>query len=242
LLKKREKSNLGEKKIIEFPDPAIEFDLKNVYSPSDDTYLIIDYFKAQINFDCFDGIPIENINKILDLGTGTGIIAIFFYLIKNMIPKFNPKIFASDIIKEAIDLAKYNEKLNKIEKKIEFILSDLFKEFPESLKHSFNIIVFNPPYLPSSRLIKENKTKLKIDHSWDGGKKGSEVFLRFLDEVKYFMKQNNHSRIYYISSSRINLKELNKQINNKGFKRILLGKKHIFFENIYLNRLEIEKF
>ena len=224
-------------KIKTLPDPIINYDLENVYTPSEDTYLIIDYFKRNIDYDYFDGMNIREVKKILDLGTGTGILAVIFQLIKKINPNFNPEIYASDILEEVIKCAKLNEKLNNFENEIKFIQSDLLKSFPETLKHSFDIIVFNPPYLPSSKLIDNKEIKTNIDYSWNGGKKGIEVFLRFLDEVKVFLKKKFH--IYYISSSRTNLQELNKFILQKGFKNKILNKKHLFFEDIILNRLEI---
>ena len=126
-----------------FPDPIIEYDFQNVYRPSDDTYLLVDYFKYHIDHKTFDGIPLDYIEKILDMGTGTGFIAIFFQLIKKILPKFNPKIYASDILEESIKLAKKNEELNDIKSEIEFITSDLFTSFPHNLQHSFDIIIFN---------------------------------------------------------------------------------------------------
>ncbi len=173
------------------------------------------------------------------MGTGSGIIAIFFQLVKIQFQKFNPKIYASDILKEAIKCAKINEKLNNIENQIEFIQSDLFKSFPDDLKHSFDIIVFNPPYLPSSNLIETNKIKTNIDYSWNGGLKGHDIILEFLDGAKSFLNMKRRSYIYFISSSRTNLFKLNKSIIEKRFHNAVLTKKHIFFEDIILNRVEL---
>ena len=119
-------------KIRDLEDPEIITDYENVYSPSDDTYLFIDYFREHISNDWFDGIDINDVKNILDLGTGTGIIAIYLQLMGDVLDNFNPKIYASDILKESIDCAKKNQELNKIDNKIEFIQSDLFDSFPES--------------------------------------------------------------------------------------------------------------
>jgi len=227
-------------KITLTSDPVIICDYENVYPPSDDTYLILDYFRNNINQNYVDGIDIRNIKKILDLGTGTGIIAIFLEILKAKYSNFNPKIYASDILEEAIKCAKLNEKENHIENQINFIISNLFKSFPENLKHSFNIIIFNPPYLPSSGIIEKNRTKTKMDYSWDGGITGYDVFLTFIEDAKNFLDLNQKSYIYFISSSRTNIKELNKILVRKGFTNIELEKKHIFFEDIILNRLEIK--
>ncbi len=220
-------------------DLVIICDYTNVYSPSDDTYLILDYFKEKIDESYFDGLEHSKIDKILDLGTGTGIIALFFQSIKMLYPAFKPEIYASDILVESIACATQNERANKFEGQIKFIRSDLFGAFPLSLRRSFNIIVFNPPYLPSLKQVKEGVNKKNIDYSWDGGKKGFETLIRFLDEVKEYLSPKNKAFIYYISSSQTDLNELEKIIQEKGYIRETLKKIHIFFEDIILNRLEI---
>ena len=173
--------------IPEIPEPIIECDFEKVYAPSDDSYLLIDYFKQNINQHYFDDIKLSHINNVLDLGTGTGIIAIYLELLKSSFVNFNAEIFASDVSEEAINCAKNNENINNIYKKIKFIKSDLFISFPDSLKYSFEIIIFNPPYLPSLKVIEEGKRKKEIDYSWNGGKNGYDIIIEFLDNVKNMM-------------------------------------------------------
>ncbi len=220
------------------PDPIINCDYKNVYTPSDDSFLLIDYFKRNIDENNFDGIPISEIENVLDLGTGTGIIAIFFQLIKVQYLNFNPKIYASDILKEAIECAKINEGANNVNKEIIFFQSDLFLSFPERLKHSFNIIVFNPPYLPSSQLINKNYNNKIMDYSWDGGLKGYETLINFLENAKLFLNLKKDHSIYCITSSRTDLLKLNKKIKNLNYENEIVEKQHIFFEDIFLNKLQ----
>ncbi len=219
-----------------FPDPIINCDYKNVYAPSDDTYLILDYFKSHINSIYFDEIKITEIGNILDLGTGTGIIAIFFQLIKKKFQNFNPKIYASDILEESIKCAELNQSENGINHEINFINSNLFNSFPNHLKSSFNIIVFNPPYLPSSRLIKEEEKEV-IDLSWDGGNEGYEILINFLKSAVPYLNLKNEHYIYCITSSRTNLKSLTREIIKLGYENEIVEEKHIFFEDLYLNRL-----
>ena len=222
-------------------DPIIECDFRNVYAPSDDSYLILDYFRRNINKYHFDGIKLSEIKNILDLGTGTGIIALFFQILKTQNLNFNAKIYASDILEDAINCAKYNEKINEFNNEITFLQSDLFQSFPEDLKHAFNIIVFNPPYLPSSRLIKNKINKKKIDYSWDGGLKGFEIMVDFLEEAKSFINLDKKQYIYCISSSRTDLNELDNKIKKLGYKNKVVDKQHVLFENIILNRLIVRK-
>lgn len=102
---------------------------KNTLIPRPDTELLID-----IAFDTFDKtLPL----KILDLGSGSGVIGITLanhYL--------NSQIFLSDISMNALKIAKKNA--SKFNKKITFIRSDWFKSIDE---HNFNLIVSNPPYI-----------------------------------------------------------------------------------------------
>ena len=90
----------------------------------------------------FDG------KEILDIGTGSGCIAIS--LAKNL-P--NAKITALDISKDALQVAKKNAELNNVE--IEFINADIF-EYQTDKK--YDVIVSNPPYVLESEksLMKQN--------------------------------------------------------------------------------------
>jgi len=231
------KNNLNwDYNMSKFPDPIINCDYKNVYSPSDDTYMALDYFKSRIDSTNLDGIKLSKIRNILDLGTGTGIFAIFFQLVKNKFQNFNPNIYASDILEEAIKCAELNQIENGIDNKILFIKSDLFKLFPNHLKASFNIMIFNPPYLPSSQLMKKEEKEV-IDYSWDGGSKGYETLINFLKSAVSYLNLKNEHYIYCITSSRTNLKSLNKEIINLGYENEIVGEKHIFFEDLYINRL-----
>ncbi len=217
-------------------DPEIICDFDNVYAPSDDTYLILDYFKEKITNEYFDGLDVRRIKNVLEMGTGTGIIAIYLQLLTKKYEKFDPEIYASDILQNSIDCAKYNQELNNIASEITLIHSDLFDSFPISLKKAFDVIIFNPPYLPSS---KEMLTKTNIDHSWDGGEEGYELILRFLELVDDYLNPEYTSYIYTISSSIVNLEKLQKIVEQKGFSMKILDKKHIFFEDIVLIRLKV---
>ena len=62
--------------------------------------------------------------KILDIGTGTGAIAVSAAL------ELNAEVFACDVSKEALELAKENVALHSLENKIKLIHSDLLSGLP----------------------------------------------------------------------------------------------------------------
>jgi len=91
--------------------------------------------------------------KILDIGTGSGCIAIS--LAKNIA---NAEVYAIDVSKKAIETAKRNAIQNKVE--VTFILQNILET--EALKHNFDIIVSNPPYVRN--LEKEEIKKNVLDY------------------------------------------------------------------------------
>lgn len=93
---------------------------------------------------------------ILDIGTGSGCIAIS--LAKNL-P--NSKVFGLDVSKEALDIAKQNAKLNNLE--VKFIEADILNCDFEFDDFKFDIIVSNPPYVRELEKEKMNANVLKYE-------------------------------------------------------------------------------
>ena len=85
----------------------------------------------------------QNKIKILDIGTGSGAIAIA--LKKHL----NSNVTASDISLDALKLAKENAKQNNVE--ITFIHSNIF----ENIKGKYDVIISNPPYIAYDEEVEE---------------------------------------------------------------------------------------
>ena len=99
-------------------------------------------------------------SKIMDLGTGTGILSIL--LSKKVNPK---KIYGIEIQKEVAEMAKRSVQLNSLEDIIEIINTDikdidkLKKDNKDLENNTFDVIVTNPPYKKLGTGIKNKNEK-----------------------------------------------------------------------------------
>lgn len=120
--------------------------------------------------------------KILDIGTGSGCIAVS---LAKFLP--NAQITAVDISCGALSIALENAKLNNAAGRIKFIQSNLFSIF--DIRYSiFDIIVSNPPYIRSGDikdLPKEVQYEPKI--ALDGGCDGLNYYRRIIKESPSFL-------------------------------------------------------
>ena len=121
---------------------------KDVLSPRMETeeliYKVVEYVK----------ITKKNNLRILDLCTGSGIIAI---TLKKELSQFSIDVVASDISKEALEVAKENAKTHTAD--IRFIQSDIFNNIDDK----FDIIVSNPPYIDRKDEVTMEDNVLKYD-------------------------------------------------------------------------------
>ena len=122
--------------------------------------------------------------KILDIGTGSGCIAISLaFYIKNCY------IEAVDISGDAINLAKHNAALNGVDNRITFILSDLFEDIGNN---KFDIIVSNPPYIEKKQIdnlqteVKDYEPILALD----GGADGLDFYRKIIGKAVYYLNNN----------------------------------------------------
>jgi len=150
---------------------------------------------------------------VLDMGTGSGIQAV-------TAAKKARKVEAVDINRKAIDYCKEHHKI----KKILFYYSDLFS----NIKGKFDVIIFNPPYLPED-------IKLK-DLTVDGGKKGYEIIESFLNQANDYLKTNGF--ILLLFSSLTDKEKVHEFLQNNLFSYKLLGEKGMFFERLYVYKIE----
>ncbi|MCX6763577.1 MAG: 50S ribosomal protein L11 methyltransferase [Candidatus Moranbacteria bacterium] len=151
-----------------------------------------------------ENIKVFKSDSVLDIGTGTGILAI-------LAAKMGGNVYAIDILDDSIKCAKKNALLNGVN--IKFVKSDLFKNINNK---KFDVIIANVPQeLISPKIIK--KLKSEIITGMDGRDNGSEVLFRTLKNAKKFMtvKTRFYVAVYSLSGWRNNLRYILENYNAK---------------------------
>lgn len=165
--------------------PFMDFDFmvnRDVLIPRPETELLVEQVVSYIQ----SNFPDKNKTvKVLDMCTGSGCIAIS---VDKMCD--NAKVRAVDISEKALQVARENNIKNQAD--VTFIQSDLF----ENVTDKFDVIVSNPPYIPTETLqtlmeeVRDYDPPLALDGSGDGLK-----FYRIISEkAEEFL--NQHGRLF----------------------------------------------
>ncbi len=116
---------------------------------------------------------------ILDIGTGSGAIAI------TLAKHLNSHVTASDISSKALNVAKKNAQRNHVN--INFKESDILN----NIQGQFDIIISNPPYIAKDEtidpLVKNNEPHLALF----ANENGLYFYRQILENVKPFLKEKN---------------------------------------------------
>ena len=172
-----------------------------VYVPAEDSFLLLREAKCH--------------GRVLEIGTGSGLIAIYF-------AKNGYHVDAVDISRDALDCASGNCNLNGVS--INLALSDLF----QNVRGKYDTIIFNPPYLPTNDDIEGAE-------AWNGGSDGFAVIRRFLAEAPSYLADNGS--IYLILSDLTNISNLVDEFRNFDF--AMLGSEHFETETIHAFELKL---
>ena len=174
-----------------------------MYQPAEDSYLIKKHIKYYAK------------GLTLDIGTGSGILA-------KEASKYS-KVIATDISDEALNYCKSKYK------NITFIKSNLF----QNIKQKFDIIAFNPPYLPKDRR-EDKESKLATT----GGKRGDEIIIKFLRSVKDYL--NKYGIILLVISSLTPRERILNLLKKSSMKHKILSSQKFFFESLEVWKISVK--
>jgi release factor glutamine methyltransferase len=193
-------SNLEDLRVDDFVAEflAIRSGRATTYEPREDSFLILEAL-AELDL---RGL------RVLDIGTGSGILAAYC-------AKRGAHVTASDIDTEAIKALQLTS--GRMRLSINLVTCDLFSK----IRERFDVVVFNPPYLPSSTTS---------DRTIDGGKHGTEVINRFLDELTEHLVESGRGML--VVSSQNAPRSLMMRHSNLSIK--IVRERPLFFERLYV--------
>ena len=194
---------------------------KDVLSPRMETeeliYKVIEYVKKTN----------KNNLKILDLCTGSGIIAI---TLKKELDEILIDVVASDISEEAIGVSKENAQYHNAN--VRFIQSDIFNNIDDK----FDIIVSNPPYIDRKDEVTMQDNVLKYDPhlALFAEEEGMFFYRKIIEQAKDYLKENGvmffeigydqRDKIINLSEKNDYLAQVYKDINNRDRMAFLVRK------------------
>jgi len=172
--------------------------MPHVYQPAEDSQLLLRNASPR-----FKG-------AILDMGTGSGYLAVEAAHHPSV-----SSVVAVDINPEAVETTKQLAQSCKVD--LDVRLGDLFEPLKDE---TFDLIMFNAPYLPSEGESDEP--------SWSGGSVGKEILVRFLDEARNYLKPDGEILVVYSDKTGISNDDL-----NKNYVFDLLEEYPLFYERLY---------
>jgi len=172
---------------------------EGVYAPSDDTFLLLNMIK------------VDDHDKVLEIGCGSGAISLHC-------SAQGCDVLSVDKDQRALKNTKMNAEKNDLD--IAVKKSHLFSNI---LDDDWDIIIFNPPYLPRDEILPQ-------DDRWDGGKRGDEIVVRFLEEAEDYLRIEGKLFTCYSSLSP---KERIERVVEKRYEIASVEKRKFFFETLY---------
>ena len=141
---------------------------EDVLDPRGDTETLIDY------------VIDRPVRSVLELGTGSGVIAISLACEWKEV-----NVVATDISEAALLVAQKNAKNFSVENKVDFLKSDWF----EAIEGKFDLIISNPPYigLSESSEISQEVLNYDPDIALFAGSDGLEAYERIIPQLTKFL-------------------------------------------------------
>ena len=198
---------------------------QNVLIPKPDTELLVEQALLAVDKALSTAPEKKADYKIADVCTGSGCIAIS--VLKTLFQKYGSsiKVAASDISKAALAVAEKNANrlLSKEERQnISFYQGDLFQAFSSSENQKFDMILSNPPYVPTNlteELLSDGRSEPRL--ALDGESDGLGIIRRLVEEAKNHLKKGG---VFFLEAGEYNVEEAGKCLLNAGFTDIFIHK------------------
>ena len=182
---------------------SMETETDLVYEPAEDTFLLL---RAALE-------EVRPADSVLEMGCGRGLIS------RELTSKAR-RVLATDINPHALRMAR---KMG-----IETVRADLFW----GIKARFDLILFNPPYLPTGP---QDRREGWLNLAFDGGVSGRETINPFLEDLRDHLAPGG--RAFLLVSTLSGLSEIEEKAKNEGLEAMVVAREKHFFEELVVLRL-----
>ncbi len=192
-----------------FPTPEYDADFSKLYEPAEDTYVLLDTLEEQrqqlIDHFAHHGIQAP---LCLEIGTGSGIITTF--LQRNIVGN-NGIYLTTDLNNYACQTSLRTNSLNRTSKQEPVIIDSIQCNLTTPvIDNAIDLLIFNPPYVPSEEVPKLPDDVSKIDESADllvdlalcGGEDGMVITNKVLDNLYKTLSQNGVALILFCARNK----------------------------------------
>jgi release factor glutamine methyltransferase len=174
-------------------------DPRQVYQPEADTYLLLEAVQSELR-------PLD---RVLEMGTGTGYIG-------SHLAGYGT-LLCADINPHACIAAK--------SKGLVVVRTDLLA----GISGTFDMVVFNPPYLPTQD---DERIADWLEYALDGGPEGRSTIARFIDSVRSVLAPGG--RVLLLISSLTGVDEVTAMFREQDFETAIIARRKIFDEWLFV--------
>lgn len=188
---------------MRYMEAEMETETDLVYEPAEDTFLLM---RAALE-------EVRPADSVLEMGCGRG-------LISRELTSKACRVIATDINPHALRMAR---KMG-----VETVRADLFR----GIKARFDLILFNPPYLPTGP---QDKLDGWLNLAFDGGVSGRGTINPFMEDLRDHLAPGG--RALLLVSTLSGLSEIEEKARSEGLEAMVVAREKYFFEELVVLRL-----
>ncbi|EGO02736.1 hypothetical protein SERLA73DRAFT_119773 [Serpula lacrymans var. lacrymans S7.3] len=198
-------------------------DYEYVYEPAEDTFLFLDGLELEV-----DELRTSKPSICLEIGSGSGCVSAF---LASILGTSTALFLCTDINQFASSCTLATGRQNKTP--LDPIIGSLATPLLQRLRHSVDILLFNPPYVPTNMDEADGAQHTAgIQGSWAGGTDGMQVTDVFLKDVEVLLSDTG--KFYLVAIKQNDIPGIrHRMMTEYGLKSVIItqrraGREHLF--------------